>query len=68
MIKRCSWCQGVYGTKPPLDDPRVTYGICLGCYGKQILLPLSPTRAYLCKLGIMEWDESQVDYDIGGEG
>lgn len=67
MIRRCSWCQRVYGEKPPLEDTAVTHGICPECYDKQLALPANPTRAELSKAGVIEWDELPEDdfYDKG---
>lgn len=32
MIRFCSWCGANLGEKEPLDDKRVTHGICDPCY------------------------------------
>ena len=31
MIIQCAWCGEEMGEKEPLDDPRITHGICEGC-------------------------------------
>ena len=38
MRVRCSYCRQTYGEKEPLDDDRITHGICRECmsyYGPQ---------------------------------
>lgn len=45
MIRQCFQCLRVFGVKPPLDDTRVTHGICDGCYPKLLAeagLPPAP--------------------------
>jgi len=40
MKKACAWCGQPQGEVEPLDDRRVTHGICPSCYKKQLnLLP-----------------------------
>ena len=41
MRKRCSWCQKDMGVKPPLEDNRISHGICPACRDK--LLAPEPT-------------------------
>jgi hypothetical protein len=31
MKRYCAWCRLDMGRKEPLDDPRVTHGICQAC-------------------------------------
>jgi hypothetical protein len=31
MLRQCAWCGQSLGMAEPLDDPRVTHGICLAC-------------------------------------
>lgn len=33
MIRECAWCKRILGEKEPLDDPKVTHGICENCRG-----------------------------------
>lgn len=32
MILVCSWCDREMGQKEPLEDCRITHGICVACY------------------------------------
>lgn len=32
MIQICSYCKKYYGKKEPLEDHRITHGICPECY------------------------------------
>jgi hypothetical protein len=34
MIRQCFMCLQVYGVKPPLEDHRVSHGLCDACYPK----------------------------------
>jgi len=36
MIRRCAWCGKDMGEKEPLDDQRVTHGICQECLKKEL--------------------------------
>ena len=31
MIRRCGWCQKILGVFPPVEDERVSHGICVDC-------------------------------------
>jgi hypothetical protein len=32
MIRQCAWCRSVIGQIMPLEDTRVTHGMCSLCY------------------------------------
>jgi hypothetical protein len=34
----CAWCKREMGIKPPLEDKRVTHGMCVNCYKKEMAL------------------------------
>ena len=34
MIKQCAWCGDYMGEIEPLDDKRITHGICAYCSAK----------------------------------
>jgi len=34
MIIQCSWCKRKMGEKPPIEDKRITHGICSECVNK----------------------------------
>ena len=37
MIIICAWCQRLLGKKEPVEDERITHGICLECQVKLLL-------------------------------
>lgn len=36
MIQQCYRCNTIYGEKEPLEDKRVTHGLCEECYPKEM--------------------------------
>ena len=50
MVTVCAWCQKYMGSMEPLQDPRVSHGICSECCQRESLedapvLVVSPGRA-----------------------
>lgn len=37
MIRICAWCKAWLGQKEPLEDKRVTHGICQECLDRSFL-------------------------------
>jgi hypothetical protein len=35
MIRKCYICKKVFGTKEPLEDKRITHGLCDSCFIKE---------------------------------
>jgi hypothetical protein len=35
MIRKCYVCKKVFGTKEPLEDKRITHGLCDHCFIKE---------------------------------
>jgi hypothetical protein len=51
MTRQCAWCKKSLGEKAPMEDERITHGICLGCRQKLLrdagvcdTSELAPTR------------------------
>jgi hypothetical protein len=52
MTRECAWCKQGLGEALPIDDPRITHGICPACsramlapYGLRVDLPEDPISA-----------------------
>lgn len=50
MIVQCSYCKRRIGVKEPLDDNRISHGICGECFVKETIF--EEVRAYLEKHGV----------------
>ena len=45
MIKICCYCQANLGEKEPLEDKRVSHGVCPTCYEQEMQKLMSPEVA-----------------------